>query len=55
MGGAVWWAQRGVDWTGLAWSVRAAGVLGLVAGAAALYFGALMALGWRPRDLRPAK
>lgn len=55
MGGAVWWAQRGVDWTGLAWSVRAAGVLGLVAGAAALYFGALVALGWRPRDLRPAK
>lgn len=55
MGAALWWAQRGVDWTALGWSVRAAGVLGLVAGAAVLYFGVLFALGWRARDLRPAR
>ena len=54
MGGAVWWVQQGVDWTALRWTYRAAGVLGLVAGAAVLYFGALYALGWRVRDIRPA-
>ena len=54
MGGAVWWVQMDVDWTALRWTYRAAGVLGLVAGAAVLYFGALYALGWRVRDIRPA-
>ncbi|MDO5531388.1 murein biosynthesis integral membrane protein MurJ [Sutterella sp.] len=54
MGAGLWWAQRGVDWTALTWTVRAAGVLGMVAAAAVVYFGVLCALGWRPSELRRA-
>ena len=53
MSAALWAGQRGIDWTALGWAVRAAGVLGMVAAAAALYFAVLMIFGWRPRDLRP--
>lgn len=53
MGTALWFGQRGVDWTSLHWGVRAAGVLGMIAAAAALYFGVIVLLGWRLRDLRP--
>jgi putative peptidoglycan lipid II flippase len=49
---ALWFAQRGVDWTALQsapW--QRAGLLAvLVGGAATLYFAALFALGFRPRD-----
>jgi putative peptidoglycan lipid II flippase len=52
LAGALWLAQRGLDWTALQtmpW--RRAGLLAaLVSGAAALYFTALFALGFRPRD-----
>ena len=50
----LWFAQRGVSWTALAWPVRAAGTLGLVAGAAVVYFLVMTLFGWRLRDLRPA-
>jgi putative peptidoglycan lipid II flippase len=50
--GALWLAQRGIDWTALQpapW--RRAGLLAaLVTGAAAVYFAALAVLGFRPRD-----
>ena len=50
----LWFAQRGVSWTALAWPVRAGGTLGLVAGAAVVYFLVMTLFGWRLRDLRPA-
>lgn len=50
--GALWFAQRGIDWTALQpapwW--RAGLLAALVTGAAAVYFAALAALGFRPRD-----
>lgn len=55
MGAGLWWCQRGLDWTALAWSARGLGVCAIVAGAAVVYFGTLFVFGWRPRDLRPAK
>ena len=54
MAAGLWFAQRGVSWTALAWPVRAAGTLGLVAGAAVVYFLVMTLFGWRLRDLRPA-
>lgn len=54
MGAALWFGQRGVDWTAMHWGVRAAGVLGMVAAAAVLYFAVIMLFGWRLRDLRPS-
>lgn len=52
MGAALWYGQTFVSWTEIAWSLRAAGVLGMVAVAAVLYFGVLMIFGWRPSELR---
>lgn len=52
MSAALWLAQRGLDWTAMRWSIRAAGVLGIVAGAAVLYFLVIFLLGWRLSDLR---
>lgn len=52
MSAALWLAQRGLDWTAMSWSVRAAGVLGIVAGAALLYFFVIFLFGWRLSDLR---
>lgn len=52
MGGALWYGQTFVSWTEMAWTMRAAGVLGMVAAAAVLYFGVLIIFGWRPSELR---
>jgi len=54
LGVALWFAQRGIDWTALQsapWQ-RAAWLAALIAGAVALYFGVLFALGFRVRDFR---
>ena len=50
---ALAWAGWKIDWIALqaTWAVRAAGVAGVLAGVALLYFLALLALGLRPRDL----
>lgn len=53
MGAGLWFVQQGVTWTSLTWTWRAGGVLGIVAGAAGLYFGVLFVTGWRLSDLRP--
>lgn len=55
MGAALWWGQTFVEWTALAWTLRAAGVLVMVAAAAVLYFGVMFAAGWRLSELRPAR
>lgn len=49
--------QWHIDWTALAdpWVVRAAKVLGIVALGAAVYGASMLALGFRPRDLRPPR
>lgn len=49
--------QWGVRWSDLAdpWALRAAKVLGLVVVGAAVYGAALLAFGFRPRNLRPPK
>jgi len=52
---ALWLVQRHLDWTALQsmpWQ-RAGMLAGVVVGAAAVYFGALFALGFRARDFRP--
>ena len=54
MAAGLWFAQRGVSWTALTWPVRAGGTLGLVVGAAVVYFLVMTLFGWRLRDLRPA-
>ncbi len=54
MGAALWFVQRGLDWTVLSYTLRAAGTLGMVLGAVVLYFGTLFVLGWRLRDLKSA-
>ncbi len=54
MGAALWFIEQQIDWLGLqarAW-MRAALLLAVVAGSAVVYFGALFALGFRPRDFR---
>lgn len=53
MGVALWFGQRGIDWTAMQWTVRAAGVLGMVAAAALLYFLTIYLFGWRISDIRP--
>ncbi|MDY4162910.1 MAG: murein biosynthesis integral membrane protein MurJ [Sutterella sp.] len=55
MGAALWWGQTFVEWTALSWTLRAAGVLVMVAAAAVLYFGVMFAAGWRLSELRPAR
>lgn len=55
MATGLWFAQRGVVWTDLVWTWRAAGALGIVAGAAVIYFGVLFVTGWRLSDLRPKR
>jgi putative peptidoglycan lipid II flippase len=54
MAGALYAANRGLDWIGLqAHPVRRVGWLAaLVGGAAMVYFGCLFALGFRPRDFK---
>jgi putative peptidoglycan lipid II flippase len=51
----LWLAQRNVEWTGLqAAPWQRAGLLALmIGGATSVYFGALLALGFRARDFRP--
>jgi len=54
MGLALWLAEQRVDWLGLqthAW-LRVGLLLGVISGAAVVYFGVLFALGFRPRDFR---
>ena len=54
LGVALWFAQRGIDWVALQaapWQ-RAGWLAALVCGAAVLYFGVLLALGFRVRDFR---
>ena len=53
MGAALWFGQRGLDWSAMTWTVRAAGVLGMVAAAALLYFAVISLFGWRLSDIRP--
>ena len=53
MGAALWFGQRGLDWSAMTWTVRAAGVLGMVAAAALLYFAVISLFGWRFADIRP--
>ena len=53
MGAALWFGQRGLDWSTMTWTVRAAGVLGMVAAAALLYFAVISLFGWRLSDIRP--
>ena len=48
-------SRSGVVWTDLVWTWRAAGALGIVAGAAVIYFGVLFVTGWRLSDLRPKR
>ena len=55
MAAGLWFAQRGVVWTDLVWTWRAGGALGIVAGAAVIYFGVLFVTGWRLSDLRPKR
>ena len=55
MGVALWWGQQSVDWCAMAWSLRALGVLVMVAVAALIYFGVMFAAGWRLSELRPAR
>ena len=55
MAAGLWFAKRGVVWTDLVWTWRAAGALGIVAGAAVIYFGVLFVTGWRLSDLRPKR
>ncbi len=51
---ALWFAQRGIDWSalqGAPWQ-RAMWLAALVVGSAVVYFGVLFALGFRVRDFR---
>lgn len=52
MGGGLLWAERAFDWIALGDTegLRAGTLAAVLAGAALLYFGALAALGLRPRD-----
>ena len=52
MGGLLWWAESGIDWTGLVGHelVRVPALAGCIVAAAALYFGTLFLAGCRPRD-----
>jgi putative peptidoglycan lipid II flippase len=50
LGALLWWANRAVDWLHTAAWVRAGLLAAVLAGAAALYFGVLLACGLRPRQ-----
>jgi putative peptidoglycan lipid II flippase len=50
LGALLWWAARHVDWIGTAGPLRAGLLAAVLAGAAALYFGVLLACGLRPRQ-----
>ena len=52
LGGALFWAARGIDWIGLQaqWGLRAAAMAGVLGGVALLYFAVLAACGLRPRQ-----
>lgn len=52
MGAALYFGQRGWQWTAEPWFIRALGVGIMVVVAAVLYFGTLLILGWRLRELR---
>lgn len=55
MGVALAYGQTFVTWTTMPWLMRAGGVLGMVAAAAVIYFGLMLAMGWRLSDLRPGR
>jgi putative peptidoglycan lipid II flippase len=50
LGALLWWAARHIDWIGTAGPLRAALLAAVLGGAAALYFGVLLACGVRPRQ-----
>jgi len=52
MAALLWWAGREIDWVGLhdRWLYRLGLLCAVIAASAAVYFGALLALGFRPRD-----
>ncbi len=50
LGGLLWWAARHIDWLHTAGFVRAGWVAAVLAGAALLYFGVLLACGLHPRQ-----
>jgi putative peptidoglycan lipid II flippase len=50
LGALLWWASRHIDWIGTAGPLRAALLAAVLGGAAALYFGVLLACGVRPRQ-----
>lgn len=54
MAAAIWWLEGLQSWTEAAWSIRAAGAVGIVAAAAVVYFGSLVVLGWNPRKILKA-
>ncbi len=55
MGATLAYGQTFVTWTTMPWLMRAGGVLGMVAAAAVIYFGLMLAMGWRLSDLRPGR
>ena len=55
MGVTLAYGQTFVTWTTMPWLMRAGGVLGMVAAAAVIYFGLMLAMGWRLSDLRPGR
>jgi putative peptidoglycan lipid II flippase len=52
LGGALYWAARGIDWIGLQprWGLRALAMAGVLGGVALLYFAVLAACGLRARQ-----
>ena len=55
MAGILVYLQGGIDWAGMQseWVKRAGLVLAYIGAAIVVYFGILVALGLRPRHLRP--
>ncbi len=49
---ALWWGQLGWHWSAEPWAVRAMGVAVMVGAAAVIYFGVLLLLGWRVKEIR---
>jgi putative peptidoglycan lipid II flippase len=50
LGALLWWANRHIDWLNSAGFARAGVLAAVLAGAAAIYFGVLLACGLRPRQ-----
>ena len=50
LGALLWWANRHIDWLGTAGFARAGLLAAVLAGAAAIYFGVLLACGLHPRQ-----